>query len=78
MNDLMKWLGKTTLLMVAWVFILSINVSGRPLFYHANEVIVQNAMVAAIDEELGDLWYRLSNTASKTFNESEVPEEKAM
>ena len=78
MNDLMKWLGKTTLLAVVWVFILSINVRGQPLFYHANNVIVQNAMVAAIDEELGDLWYRLSKTAKTTFNESEVPDEKAM
>ena len=78
MNDMLKWLLKVVFQAILWVFILSIRVEGRPVFNYANEVFVQNALVKTVDEELGDLWYRLSKTAKTTFNKTEPDQEKAM
>ncbi len=78
MNDFVKWLLKFTFQAILWVFLLSIRVEGRPLFTYANEVFVQNTVVETVDEELGDLWQRLSKTAKATFDRTEPDEEKAM
>lgn len=78
MNDLLKWVLKVSLQAVAWVFILSINVSGRPLFMHAHDTLVDNTLVHTVDEELADLWTKLSKTAQTTFSEQESDDEKAM
>lgn len=60
MNDFIKWLSKVLLSMVVWVFLLSIQWEGRPIFYHANDLLVQNAVVRAVDAELGEIWQRLT------------------
>jgi hypothetical protein len=71
MNDLFKWIGKFFIHLVIWIFILSIRWDGKTLFSYAHNVLVQNALVQAIDEELADVWYRLSETARVTFSDSE-------
>lgn len=71
MNDLMKWFFKALLSMVVWVFILSIRWDGRPIFYHASDLFVQNALVRAVDSELAELWWRVTN-------KGEEAKEKAM
>ena len=73
MNDIIKWVLKVALQGILWVFLLSISVSGRPIFEHAHATLVQNAFVQTLDEELGDLWDKLSRTAAVTFSKS--PEE---
>lgn len=78
MNDFVKWLLKFSFQAILWVFLLSIRVDGRPIFNYANEVFVQNQLVQTVDEELGDLYHRLSKTAKATFNKTEPDEEKAM
>lgn len=78
MNDFLKWLLKFSLQAILWVFLLSIQVQGRPVFNHANEIFVQNTVVQTVDEELGDLWHRLTKTAEATFDKQESDEEKAM
>jgi hypothetical protein len=78
MNDALKWLLKVALHAVLWVFLLSIKVDGRPAFTYANEVLVQNSLVRAVDDELGDLWYRLSRTAKTTFSKSNQEDGKPM
>ena len=74
MNDILKWTGKVFLQMVLWVFILSISWNGRTLFDRAHELLVRNALVSSVDQELADLWHKLSETARLTF--SEAAEEK--
>lgn len=68
LKDCLKWLGRTLLTATAWVFILSIQVRGQTLFAHSHEILIENPFVEAIDEGLGDLWYRVSETARVTFN----------
>lgn len=67
MRDHLKRLGKFALTFIMWVFILSIRVDGRTIFSHANDVLVQNSIVAAIDSELAGLWYRITETAKVTY-----------
>jgi hypothetical protein len=79
MNDAIKWTLKVALQGVLWVFLLSITVSGRTVFEHAHGALVQNVLVQTLDEELGDLWTKLSRTAELTFSESEaVSEDKSL
>ena len=75
MNDLIKWAVKTTATAIFWVFVLSINLDGRTLFSHANEMLVQNSVVRLADEELRVVFDRLYTTARKTFSE-QAKEEK--
>jgi len=77
MREHLKKLGKLTLTAILWVFILSIRVDGRTLFSHANEVLVQNSIVRAVDGELANLWYRITETAKVTFEKVTHREEKA-
>ncbi len=78
MNDFLKWCFKISLNGVLWVFILSITVGGQTLFTRANELLVKNPLVEALDEELADLWQRLSKTARMTFSTPQPEEEKVM
>ena len=71
MNDLLKWLSRTVLTAVVWVFVLSVNVEGRTLFSYANEILVQNSVVRMVDEELSELWDKVYVTAKKAAEESE-------
>ena len=78
MNDIIKWVGKFLLHLVFWVFVLSIRWDGRTLFSYAHNTLVQNSFVQAVDEELADVWYRLSETARVTFSESEKDDASKM
>jgi hypothetical protein len=69
LNDVLKWCARTSLIAVFWVFFLSITWNSQPLFSYANEFFVQNDLVRYIDEELGDLWAKISETAKVTFSE---------
>jgi hypothetical protein len=74
----MKWMLKVLFQMVLWVFLLSIHYDGHPLFTYANKILVQNPIVQAADEELSDLWFRLSRTARMTFREPRPDDGKNM
>ncbi len=74
-NDFMKWFGRNLLIAVVWVFIFSINIKGQTLFTHSNEVLVQNEIVRAIDEQIGQIWYKISETARITFRNVSGKEE---
>lgn len=76
MNDIVKWISKVTLQGILWVFLLSITVSGRPLFDHAHSTLVQNALVQTVDEELSSLWDKLTKTAKVTFSEGQDDSEE--
>ena len=69
MRDFFRWLARSIGIGVLWVFLLSIRIQGETIFSHANEILVQNKLVAEIDEGLGELWFKISETASRTFKE---------
>jgi hypothetical protein len=62
-NDFMKWVVRTIVSMVCWVFILSIRVNNAPLFQHGHDILVDNSLVRTIDRELGELWYIAKESA---------------
>jgi hypothetical protein len=49
-KKVLKFLG----LGVLWVYILSIRVEGDTIFYYANDILVKNQIVEAIDRQLAD------------------------
>lgn len=69
MDDIIKWVVKIALQCVMWVFILSITTNGTTLFDKLNHSLVQNDLVQSLDEEVADIWYKISETAKVTFNE---------
>ena len=71
MNDFIKWLFKALISMILWVFVLSIQWNGRPIFYHANDILVQNSLVRAVDSEIAEIWWQVTN-------KGEQAKEKAM
>ncbi|MFW7378152.1 MAG: hypothetical protein ACOH5I_05045 [Oligoflexus sp.] len=71
-----KWLIRTGLSAILWVFILSVEVQGRSLFSYANEYLVRNQLVQNIDQEIGKLWSRISQTAEMAFS-TDSEEEKS-
>lgn len=75
-NDMLKWCARTSLIALFWVFFLSINWNHQPLFSYANEIFVQNDIVRFLDEELGELWSKISQTARVTFSEMSGSEKK--
>ena len=68
MSDRIKRVFKVLLQGVIWIFVLSIQIEGRPIFYYLNDIMVKNSVVKGVDRELGDLWYRVSETARLTFS----------
>lgn len=64
MNGIIKWVIKSVLTAMFWVFILSITVEGRSLFSYANEVLVQNSIVRSVDEQLAKVWDDIVTTVT--------------
>ena len=74
MDALIKWLGKTSLTAIAWVFVLSIHWNGQPIFNHAYDVLIDNSIVRAIDEKFAELWDNVSETAKNTVENKKEKE----
>ncbi len=78
MNDVLKWIAKFSLQGILWVFLLSIRVDGQTIFQAAHGTLVQNALVQTVDEELGALWSKVSETAKLTFSKSRDADDKSL
>lgn len=78
MKENLKKLGKLVLTAVIWVFVFSVNIGGKPIFYHANEVLVQNQFVQDIDEEVSNFYFKLKMSLANAFDKSpdKAPKEK--
>lgn len=68
MDGLIKWIGKTSVSAVIWVFVLSISWNGKTFFSYANDVLVKNSVVQAIDGKLAEIWNKMSHTAKANMN----------
>lgn len=75
MNDIIKWFLKFALQGIAWVFVLSINIGGMTIFDRMHGVFIQNALVQSLDEEVADIWRKVTKTAETSF-EKEKAEKK--
>ena len=76
MKDLSKRVIKFFCHGIFWVFLLSVRWDGRTLFSYTHEVFVENSVVEALDGELADAWFRLSETARVTFSKAPLSDEK--
>lgn len=68
MSDKTKKILKILGIGVIWVYVLSIRVSGHTLFYYANDILVQNQIVEAIDQTLADGYHSLANKMTLSIN----------
>ncbi len=62
-KNTLKFLGTGVL----WVYILSIRVGEGTIFHHANDILVKNQIVEAIDRQLSDAATSVSRLASDGF-----------
>jgi hypothetical protein len=70
LNALLNGLVKSSLYMILWVFILSISWNGRTLFDRAHDVLVDNAVVHAIDHMAMDAWDAIQVRLAIALNQS--------
>ena len=61
MSDTTKKILKVIGAGVLWVYILSIRTGGHTLFYFANDILVQNQIVEAIDQTLVENYEKLEH-----------------
>lgn len=54
---------------IIWVYILSIRIGGQTLFRYANDILVQNSIVEAIDHTLADSVDAVAGRVSTAFRE---------
>jgi|GEM_PF-1790114 hypothetical protein len=71
MKDFCRWVLKSVLMGIAWVFVLSIPVRGDLLFHHAHDVLVQNSLIDLLDRELNVAWDKLKVTARAALADDE-------
>jgi len=76
MDAFIKWLGRTGLTAIIWVFILSISWNGKTLFDRAHDILIDNSIVRAIDEKMAEIWDNVTDTARATMD-GERPDDKA-
>ena len=53
---------------VIWVYVLSIRINGQTVFHYANDILVQNRIVEAIDRSFADAMDTIVHNAKLTFH----------
>jgi hypothetical protein len=64
MKNMLKFFG----LGVVWVYILSIRLGGQTVFHYANDILVKNQIVEAIDRQLADVVQDAKDLAEHSFS----------
>ena len=77
MSYRIKRLTRYVLIFIAWIFCLSVRIGDQRIFDHAHGVLVDNRIVYAVDQEISDLWQRISMTVRGAYarisgNEEEI------
>lgn len=67
MKEHLKKLGRISIQGLIWLFVFSITINGRTLFSHGHSIFVDNQVVAAIDDQATDLFYRVIKTVQVTY-----------
>jgi hypothetical protein len=62
-KKVLKFLG----LGVLWVYILSVRVGGDTIFSYANDILVKNQIVEAIDRQLADSYDGAIKAAGQAY-----------
>lgn len=68
MNDKSKKVLKILGVGVIWVYVLSIRIGGQTIFSYANDILVQNRIVEAIDRSFADAMDTIVDNAKLTFH----------
>ena len=53
---------------VIWVYVLSIRINGQTIFYYANDILVQNRIVEAIDRSFADAMDTIVHNVKLAFH----------
>ena len=67
MSETVKRVLKTMGFGIIWVYVLSIRIGGGTLFSYANDILVQNSIVEAIDHTMADSVEDVAARISQTF-----------
>ena len=67
MKEQLKRLIRFAFIACFWVFLFSIRWEGKTLFSYLHSTLVENKIVGAVDETLGEFWFRITETARITF-----------
>lgn len=78
LNDILKKLIRWTIIFIFWVFIFSININGRTIFYYSNNFFVKNKFVLMLDEELERIWYKLKKISQVAFEDIEETRKRSL
>jgi len=62
-KNILKFLGMGVL----WVYILSVRIGNETLFHRANNILVKNQVVEAIDRQFAEAYEGVSKQASDVF-----------
>ncbi|MBI2602519.1 MAG: hypothetical protein HYW48_05625 [Deltaproteobacteria bacterium] len=63
LKELVKWVFRTIIQMITWVYVLSLPFNGLPLYEHARSVLVDNRVVDLIEEYAVDFTDKISGRA---------------
>lgn len=69
LNDILKRFAKVSLIGIAWVFVFSFRFDGRPLYFYAHDIFIDNALVRTVDEEATAMWIKIKRTARVSMDE---------
>ncbi len=78
MRENLKKVGKVLLHAVFWVYVLSIQIAGKSLYQHAHGVLVENPVIAAIDEEAYNLYSRVTKAVDIAFATKSVEKDEVL
>ena len=71
------WIVKNIFLALFWVFVLSIDYNGRPFFYTAHKVMIDNPLAQKIDLEIRSVWASLVDD-NEFFSDSSQSSDKTL
>lgn len=63
LKEFIKWLFKTLIQMITWVYVLSFPFNGLPLYEHARSVLVDNRVVDLIEEYVSEFTDKIGGRA---------------
>jgi hypothetical protein len=68
LQQVLRW----TLITCFWICALSIKINGKTLFTYGNDLLIQNRIVQALDDQVTEVWYR-AKQAARTALSDDLP-----
>lgn len=74
-SPMVSWIIKNIIIALFWLAILSIEFGGKPLFYTAHDLVIDNRVVQAVDQQARKLWANLTSN-KEVFSNSQQGSDK--